>query len=116
MSGEGRYHKRWLLKTDKQIEKEIISLRKYMDKHSQAYAWHGSDMTPPNCVADGDKMVILKNILQDRTCKKSLHVAKYDGLILANIGSKYGLYGDEPFDFINECNERALKGEADDGQ
>ena len=30
---------------------------------------------------------------------------KYDSLIIANIGRKYGLYGDLPFDFIREVNE-----------
>lgn len=32
---------------------------------------------------------------------------KYDSLIVAHIGSKYGLYGDKPFDFLRECIEKA---------
>lgn len=56
------YKKYWDKKTDKQIEKEIISWRKYMDRYSSAYSWHGSSMTPPGELADGDKLCILKVI------------------------------------------------------
>ena len=61
-----KYGKFWSQKTNKQIEKELASFRKYIDKYSQAYAWHGSDMTPPGCLADGDKIEILKNIIKAR--------------------------------------------------
>lgn len=60
------YRAAWENKTAKQIEKEILSWRKYMDKHGAAYAWHGSGMTPPGSLADGDKISILKDILKEK--------------------------------------------------
>lgn len=53
-------------KTENQIKKEIVSLQKYMERHSRAYHWHGAGMTPPGCLADGDKMLILKEILSEK--------------------------------------------------
>ena len=64
---EERFKKYWESKTKKQIEKEILSLQKYMDKHGQAYAWHGKGMTPPGSLADGDKMLILREILKQKS-------------------------------------------------
>ncbi len=60
------YKKLWSKKTTKQIEKELNSWRKYVDKHSSAYAWHGASMTPPNSLSDGDKISALKEILSER--------------------------------------------------
>lgn len=60
------FKKCWESKTTKQIQKEIESWRKRIDKHGQAYAWHGANMTPPNHLADGDKVMILKEILNER--------------------------------------------------
>ena len=60
------YREYWQQKNKNQIEKELLSWRKYIDKHSQAYAWHGSGMTPPGSIADGDKVSILKEILEER--------------------------------------------------
>ena len=61
------FHTYWARKTVKQIEKEIQSWRKYMQKHSAAYAWHGKDITPPGELADGDKLCILREILSTKT-------------------------------------------------
>ena len=60
------FRKCWESKTAKQIQKEIESWRKRIDKHGQAYAWHGAGMTPPNHLADGDKVMILKEILSQK--------------------------------------------------
>ncbi len=64
-----KYGRYWSCKTDKQIENELASFRRYVDKHGQAYAWHGAGMTPSGCLADGDKIEILKNILKSRAEK-----------------------------------------------
>jgi hypothetical protein len=60
-----RYRATWSQKTKGHIEKEISSMRKYMQRHSSAYAWHGSDMTPPRAIADGDKLNILRELLEE---------------------------------------------------
>ena len=61
-----KYRALWLPKTTKQIQKEIKSWRSYMQKHNAAYNLHGSDMTPPDNLSDGDKLSILRDMLQDR--------------------------------------------------
>lgn len=66
MLTESDYRKVWQTKTVKQLEKEIISWRKYMDKHGAAYCWHGKDITPPGHLADGDKVSVLKEILSGK--------------------------------------------------
>lgn len=63
-----KFFKSWKDKTVKQIEKELKSWRKYMDKHNAAYTIIGGAMTPPNSLADGDKVAILRDILNN--CKK----------------------------------------------
>ncbi len=63
---EDNYRSFWEKKTSSQIKQEIKSWQKYFDKHGQAYAFHGSDITPPNTLADGDKVLILKEILKER--------------------------------------------------
>lgn len=77
------YRDLWAAKTVRQIEREIESWRKYMQRHTRAYAWHGSSMTPPGELSDGDKLCALRDALkiaQDReadraTCKERLQVA-----------------------------------------
>jgi len=56
----------WNQKTSKQIEKEIASLRKYMARNSRAYVWHGANALPPGTIGDGDKLLILQEILEAR--------------------------------------------------
>ena len=63
---ENNYRSFWESKTTSQIKKEIQSWQKYFNKHRQAYSFHGSDMTTPNTLADGDKIMILKEILKNR--------------------------------------------------
>ncbi len=63
---ETAYKNYWSSKKTAQIKKELLSWRKYMDKYGQAYAWHGSGMTPPTSIADGTKVIILKEILEER--------------------------------------------------
>ncbi len=60
------YYNVWSKKPKNLIEKEIKSWQRYFDKHGQAYSFHGADMTPPNTLSDGDKIVILKEILQSK--------------------------------------------------
>jgi hypothetical protein len=37
-----------------------------MDKHVRSYEWHGSSMTPVGSLADGDKVLILREILREK--------------------------------------------------
>ena len=60
---EANYKSFWEKQTSSKIKQEIKSWQKYFDKHGRAYALHGSDMTPPNTLADGTKVLILKEIL-----------------------------------------------------
>lgn len=64
-----KYKGAWSKKTTKQIEKELISMQKYVNKHSAAYAWHGKGITPPGNLADGDKITALKELLEERGIK-----------------------------------------------
>jgi hypothetical protein len=61
-----QYRSFWSKKTASQIKKEIKSWQRYFDKHSKSYGLHGSDMTPPNTLADGDKVLILREILNEK--------------------------------------------------
>ena len=63
---EDNYRSYWEKKTSSQIKQEIKSWQIYFNKHGQAYAFHGSDITAPNTLADGDKILILKEILNGR--------------------------------------------------
>jgi len=69
---EERYREIWEQKTNKQIEKEIKSWHTYMSKHNSAYEWHGKNITPPGELADGDKLLILKEILNGRRINGNL--------------------------------------------
>ena len=64
-SGWVAYLKTWNQKTTKQVKKELESMRKYVRKHSAHYAWHGANVAPGG-IADGDKILILSEILRDR--------------------------------------------------
>lgn len=55
----------WNVKTTKQVEKELASMRKYVQRHSAHYTWHGANV-PPGGLADGDKILILREILRNR--------------------------------------------------
>lgn len=63
------YRDRWAKKTAKQIEREIASMRAYMQRHSRAYAWHGKGITPPGSLSDGDKLCALRDALEMKTTK-----------------------------------------------
>lgn len=62
-ANEARYRKIWEAKTTHRIQIEIAGWRKYMQKHSGAYGWLE---TNPNELSDGDKLNILREILQKR--------------------------------------------------
>jgi hypothetical protein len=64
-----QYRDMWAQKTTKQIEKEIASLHRYMNKHNAAYHWHGSKMRAPGEMSDGDRMRALKDALVMRQVK-----------------------------------------------
>ena len=57
------YRDMWAKKTTKQIEREIESMRKYMQRHNAAYNWHGRSMTAPGSMADGDRLSALRAAL-----------------------------------------------------
>ena len=61
-----KYRDHWAAKTVKQIEREIESMRRYMQKHNAAYEWHGKAMTAPGSLADGDKLSALREALEIR--------------------------------------------------
>jgi len=58
-----QYRDLWASKTAKQIEREIESMRRYMQRHNAAYNWHGKSMTPPGSLADGDRLNALREAL-----------------------------------------------------
>jgi hypothetical protein len=51
---------RWAQKSLAAIDKEIESMRRHVQRHSAAYAWHGKGVTPPGALADGDKISALR--------------------------------------------------------
>jgi len=63
MDSKVKYIDFWSNKTKSQLRKEIESWKRYFEKHGKAYGLHGGNMTPPNTLADGDKISILKEIL-----------------------------------------------------
>lgn len=66
---EDNFVKVWSKKTIRQIEKELLTWSKYMAKHSQSYAFHGADITHPSTLADGDKVALLREILEIKQSK-----------------------------------------------
>ena len=57
------YRDMWAKKTAKTIEREIESMRRYMQRHNAAYNWHGRSMTAPGSLADGDRLSALREAL-----------------------------------------------------
>jgi hypothetical protein len=60
----GEFRDLWARKTVKQIEREIESMRKYMQRHRKAYSWHGSDMKATDELSDGSKLCALRDALE----------------------------------------------------
>lgn len=60
-----KYLRSWNLKTGKAVKKELASMRKYVQKHSASYAWNNAG-TAPGSIADGDKILILEEILRTK--------------------------------------------------
>jgi hypothetical protein len=67
MTTKERYIEIWSNKTKGELKKEIISWKRYFEKHGKAYGFHGGNMTPPNTLSDGDKISILKEILINKS-------------------------------------------------
>lgn len=74
-----RYVAAWNAKTTKAVEKELTSMHRYVQKHSAHYAWHGANV-PPGGLADGDKILILTEILRSREVSKAPHRDLSDAL------------------------------------
>lgn len=66
MTAYETYKATWAEKSTSKVLKELSSMRKYVQKHTAAYAWHGAGMTPPGVCADGDKITALREILAER--------------------------------------------------
>lgn len=60
-----RYLRAWNAKTTKQVGRELASMRRYVQRNSSHYSWHGANV-PPGGIADGDKVLILCEILKER--------------------------------------------------
>lgn len=65
-NAEARFTAIWENKTCGQLQKEILSWRKYMQKHNAAYNFHGNAMTAPGELSDGDRLCILRRILKEK--------------------------------------------------
>lgn len=72
-SAEQLFYKIRKERTKNQLQKELNSWIKYINKPSSlaAYGWHGKDITPPNSLADGDKVSFLKDIIANCKSDKS---------------------------------------------
>ena len=57
---EEKYRKIWNAKTSRQVQREINDWHKHMNKHNAGYNWH---LTNPDSLSDGDRVMILKEIL-----------------------------------------------------
>lgn len=60
-----RFLEAWNRKTLKQVEKELASMRKFVQRNSSHYAWHGANVSPGG-MADGDKILILEEIAKSK--------------------------------------------------
>lgn len=58
------YRDLWAARTVRQIEREIESWRKHMQRHARAYAWHGRDGHDPETLSDGTKLCALRDALK----------------------------------------------------
>lgn len=66
MSAYEKYKELWIKKTKRQVEKEIESMRKYIQKHASSYAFHGNQ-TNPEEMTDGQRLSALKEVLEIKT-------------------------------------------------
>jgi hypothetical protein len=73
MDAMERFKAAWRRKTRGQVEREIESWRKHFAKpHVDAhYKLHGADMTAPGQLADGMKLMALREVLEEMTSEKS---------------------------------------------
>ena len=67
LTAEDRYRAHWSAKTPKQVQRELDSMRRYVQRNSSSYAWHGANNAAPGSLTDGDKINILREILRDGT-------------------------------------------------
>ncbi len=65
-TGEEQFRKTWSKKTVRQLEKEIDSWQRYMQKHSGSYGWVE---TNPNEMNDSDKLTILREIHSEKKAR-----------------------------------------------
>lgn len=54
-------------KTNKQLQKECYSLRRYFDTHSQMYTWGNFN---PNDFNNSDRLIILRDLMKERGIKE----------------------------------------------
>lgn len=66
LTAEDRYRAHWSAKTSKQIQRELDSMRKYVQRNSSSYAWHGANSSAPGEITDGDKINALRDILRTK--------------------------------------------------
>lgn len=65
MTAIEKYRAIWSAKTVRQIEKEIESMRRYMQRNDRAYSWHGAQHAPGE-MSDGDRLVTLQCALEEK--------------------------------------------------
>jgi hypothetical protein len=70
MTAWEKYHATWSAKTRRQVEKEIESMQRYMQRNDRAYSWHGAQHAPGE-MSDGDRLVVLRDVLTE---KEASHV------------------------------------------
>lgn len=58
------FREKWSKKSAKIIKKEIDSYQRYFEKNIQSYEWHGRYQQHPDELSDGDRIRILKEILE----------------------------------------------------
>lgn len=56
----------WEKRAPAQVEREIESMRRHMQKHAGHYAFHGRTAHPDE-LTDGDRLRILREILEDES-------------------------------------------------
>jgi hypothetical protein len=62
LTAEDRFRAAWSAKTAKQVERELASMHRYVQRNSSSYAWHGANAAPGS-MTDGDKIIVLREIL-----------------------------------------------------
>jgi hypothetical protein len=60
---EQEYKKIMSKLTDKQLQKEVYSYRRYFDKNSKMFAWRDYN---PDDFLQSDKLIILRELLEER--------------------------------------------------